>query len=273
MLTKRLRQLMDWAAALPHPWSPIGSFDVGRCLSRMPADTRCIASLEFALAAPIMLTLTLSGVDAARAYLIWAQIHNAANAIVEAAEKMSVTTNTSTGAITSQLTADQMQQAMSVIYAEIPQLSLANAGGLFPDTIAVVLSSITWSPLCKAATNCGTQTASVVWSTYLQSGGTNLYQGFERPCGTLQSVARFPDNNGNINKMVNTALALPSGTAITQSPQLVADIAYSYHPFFPFFIGTTQFVASATMPVPVGGLTQVVTLNTVASSWKVESCS
>jgi Flp pilus assembly protein TadG len=240
-------------------------------IRRKLAERRCIASIEFAMAAPIMLTLTLSGVDAARAYLIWAQIHNAANAIVEAAEKMSVTTNQTTGAITTQLTADQMQQAMSVVYAEIPQLNLANAGGLFPDSIAVVLSSITWSPLCKAATNCGTQTASVVWSTYLQAGGTNLYQGFERPCGTLQSVARFPDNNGNINKMVNTTLA--GGTAITQAPQLVADIAYSYHPFFPWFIGSTQFVASATMPAPVGGLTQVVTLNTTASTWSVESCS
>jgi hypothetical protein len=239
---------------------------------RTLAETRCVASLEFALASPIMLTLTLSGVDAARAYLIWAQIHNAANAIAEAAEKMAVTTNPTTGAITTQLTPDQMQQAMTLVYAEIPQLNLGNGNGLFPDSIAVVLSSVTWSPLCKAAINCGTQTPSVVWSSYLTvgSGTAQLYEGFRRPCGTLQAVARFPDNNGNINKMVSPTLA--GGTAMTASPQIVADIAYSFQPFFPHFIGKTQFFATATMPVPVGGLTQVVTLNGAATG-SVESCS
>jgi hypothetical protein len=238
---------------------------------RSLAETCCVASLEFALIAPIMLTLTLSGIDAARAYLIWAQIHNAANAIAEAAEKMSVTTNTTTGAITTQLTADQMQQAMSTVYAEIPQLNLGNGGGLFPDSFAVVLSSVTYSPLCAAATNCGTQTPSVLWSSYLSYGGASLYLGFKRPCGNLQSVSRFVDTNGNINEMISPVLA--GGTAMTQSPQIVADIAYSFHPFFPFFLGTKQFVATATMPVPIGGLTQVVTFNTSAATGNVESCS
>jgi hypothetical protein len=209
--------------------------------------------------------------DAARAFLIWTLVHNAANAVAEAAEKLSITTDPTTGAITSELTADQIQQAMTVVYAEIPQLNLGNGGGLFSDTYAVALSSVSYKPLCKAATGCGTQTPYVVWSNYLTLGGSNLYQGFRRACGNLVSVARFPDTNGNITEMASPVLA--GGTQITQSPQLVADIAYTFQPWFPLFIGKTQIVATATMPVPVGDLTQVVTLNTSASTGNVETCS
>jgi len=233
-----------------------------------------IASLEFALASPILITLTLCGVDAARAYLIWSQIHYAANAIAEAAEKMSVTTNPTTGAITTQLSADQMQQAMSVVYAEIPQLNLGRGGGLFPDNIAVVLSSVSYTPLCTAAANCGTQTPYLVWSSYLSAGGPSLFQGFDRHCGTLSQVSQFYDTNANVSQMISPVMA--GGTAMTLTPQLVADVVYSFHPFFPRLFGGTsqiQMVASATMPSPVGGLNQVVTLNTSVSTGNVLSCS
>ena len=246
--------------------SPIPS---GR-LRRLLAETGCIASIEFAVAAPIMLTLTLSSVDAARAFLIWSQVHNAANAIAEAAEKMSVTTNATTGAITSQLTSTQIQQALTTLYAEIPQLNLANGGGLFPDPVLAVLSSVSYSPLCTKATSCGTQTPYVVWSDYLRSGGSSLYLGFRRHCGNLQPVAQWPDNNGNITKMASPVLA--GGTAMTLTPQIVADVVYTFQPFFLRFIGTTQIVATATMPVPIGGLNQVVTLNT-GDTGTVLSCS
>jgi hypothetical protein len=241
---------------------------------RSLASRRGVASLEFALASPMMIALTLNGVDAARAYLIWSQIHYAANAIAEAAEKMSITTNPTTGAITTSLTADQMQQAMSVVYAEIPQLNLGNGGGLFPDNIAVVLSSVSYTPLCTAATGCGTQTPYLVWSSYLSAGGPSLFQGFDRHCGTFSQVARFQDSNANVSQMISPVMA--GGTAMTLVPQLVADVVYSFHPFFPpLFKGTgqIQIVASATMPSPVGGLNQVVTLNTNASTGNVLSCS
>jgi hypothetical protein len=50
-------------------------------------------------------------------------------------------------------------------------------------------------------------------------------------------------------------------------------VVYTFHPFFPVFFGTTQIFATATMPVPIGGLNQVVTLNTAVSTGSVESCS
>lgn len=236
-----------------------------------PSETRAVATLELALVAPILISVTLTVVDVARLELIRAEVHNAANAIAEAAEKMSVTTNPTTGAITTQLTADQMQQAMSAIYAEIPGLNLGNGGGLFPDPYAVALSSITYTPLCTAATNCGTQTASLLWSSSLSVGGPQLYLGFESTCGTIPQVAQYPDTNANWNEIPSPVLA--GGTAMTLAPQIVANVAYTFHPFFPLFVQQLQVVASVSLPAPIGGLTQAITVNTSAPTGNVRICS
>jgi len=238
---------------------------------RLPGETRSIATLEFALSAPFVISLMLTVVDVARLDLIRTEVHNAANAIAEAAEKLSVTTNTSTGAITTELTADQMQLAMTAIYAEIPGLNLGNGGGLFPDSYAVALSSYTYSPLCTKPTNCGSQTASLLWSSSLSIGGAKLYYGYESNCGTVPQVTRFPDTNFNWNELPSPVLA--GGTAMTLTPQIVANVAYSFTPFFPLFIQPLQVVASVTLPAPIGGLDQTITLNTGASTGNVRTCS
>jgi hypothetical protein len=233
-------------------------------------ETSSAATLEFALCAPIMITLTLTVVDVARLELVRAEVHNAANAIAEAAEKLSVTTNATTGAITAELTADQMQQAMSSIYAEIPGLNLGNGGSLFPDPYAVALSSITYTPLCTKATNCGSQTASLLWSSSLSVGGTKLYLGFMSTCGTVPQVTQFADTNGNWNEIPSPVLA--GGAAMTLVPQIVADVAYSFTPFFPLFVQSLQVVASVNLPAPIGGLDQTITLNTGAPTGNVRIC-
>jgi hypothetical protein len=227
--------------------------------------------VEFALIAPIMISLTLTTVDIARLELIRAEVHSAASAIAEAAEKLSVTTNASTGAITTELTADQMQLAMTSIYAQIPGMNLGNGGSLFPDEYAVELRSVTYSPLCKAPTNCGSQTASLLWSSSLSIGGAKLYLGFMANCGTIQQVTTFDDTNDNWNQMPSPVLA--GGTAMTLAPQIVADVAYTFSPFFPLFLRTLQVVASVSLPAPIGGLNQTVSLNTGASTGGVRTCS
>jgi hypothetical protein len=238
---------------------------------RFLGQTRSVISLEMALVAPLLLTLTLACTDGARALLIWNQVHNAANAIAQAAEKLSVTVDPVTGSVTSELTADQMQQAMSVIYAEIPQLNLGNGGGLFPGQYAVSLSSIGYTPTCTAATGCGSQTAHVQWSSALSAGGRMLNSSAIRPCGTtLTQVAQFPDTTLNWTEMASPVAA--GGQAMTLAPQVVADVRYSFTPYFPFFIQPAQFVASATMPAPIGGLAQAIALNTSAPIGNVASC-
>lgn len=244
-------------------------------LSRVPAnriraDARSVMAVEFALVAPIVLTLTMGSVDVARALLIWAEIHNAANAIAEAAEKLAVTTDPATGLVTSELTADQMQQAMSTIYAEIPGLNLGNGGGLFPGPFAVALSSITYTPLCASAAGCGSQAASVLWTTYLTVGGSKLLQGWYRPCSTETQVARFPPGSVRMLEMASPVLA--GGSAMTLTPQIVTDVLYSFTPYFPLFVKPVILYASATMPAPVGALNQQITLNTSVSTGNVASC-
>jgi hypothetical protein len=234
--------------------------------------TGAIVSLEFALVAPILLTLALGAVDGARALLIWVEIHDAANAIAQAAEKLSLTTDPVTGAVTSELTADQMQQAMSVIYAEIPGLNLGNGGGLFPGAFAVGLSSMTYAPLCGSASGCGSQTATPLWTTYLTVGGGKLLQNWYRPCSRGETqVAQFPANASRVLVMASPVVA--GGQAMTLAPQIIADVIYQFTPYFPIFLGATTFYATATLPAPVGGLDQTVALNTNASTGNVQSCS
>jgi Flp pilus assembly protein TadG len=235
------------------------------------ADVRSVMSLEFALVAPIMLTFSMGVVDGARALLIWAEIHNAANAIAEAAEKLAVTTDPTTGLVTAELTADQMQQAMSTIYAEIPGLDLGNGGGLFPGSFAVALSSITYTPLCTSASGCGSQTASVLWTTYLTVGGSKLVQNWYRPCSREAQVARFPPNSVGLLEMASPVVA--GGSAMTLTPQIVTDVLYAFTPYFPYFFHPVYLYASATMPAPIGELNQQITLNTSAATGNVASCS
>jgi Flp pilus assembly protein TadG len=236
---------------------------------------RGVASLEFALVAPILLALTLFGIDCARAFLIWREIHNAALAIADNAGKLSVTyiTDPTTGKVTatSELTYDQMQQAMSTIYAEIPALNLGNGTGLFPDNFAVTLSSIEFYPLCAAAntTSCGTQKPRVLWSTSLERSGVapapKLIENVYRSCGigVLTPKPAFADDASQYITMIDPAMAQIQGadTTLTVPPQIVADVQYHFVPWAPFFFRPSTFYASAAVPAPVGGLDQTTSVN------------
>jgi hypothetical protein len=235
------------------------------------SDLRGVAALEFAIAAPVMFILVLATVDGARALLIWEQMHNAANAIAEAAEKLSVTTDPSSGAIVSELTADQMQQAMSVIYAEIPGLNLGQGGGLFPGNFGVTLSSVTYTPLCKAASGCGVQVASLLWTSSLAAGGSKLQQSWLRSCliPPIQ-VAHMPDNALDLLEIPSPVLA--GGSPMTLAPQVVADVIYKFTPWFPFFPISGYLYATATFPAPLGGLNTAVVFNDQGGTGNVTLC-
>jgi Flp pilus assembly protein TadG len=252
------------------------------------AEHRSVAAMEFALVAPILITLTLATYDLARALLVWQQINNAAEAIAEAAEKIAANNS-------SQLTAAQMQNAMSTIYAEVPGLALGKGTGNFPGQYMVTLSEVVYLPFCTTATpsaaNCTTtgyslgtaggatnvQLPYTLWSSYLTEGGPSLMTGSAallRPCkaggstdSALTSVAAFPDASNELSVMVNADMAgaqpdvaLP---AVTMTPQVVADVQYVFTPSFPLYslLAKNGFTlwASATMPVPTGGLTQEIT--------------
>jgi Flp pilus assembly protein TadG len=238
--------------------------------------------MEFAIAAPILLSLNLFVIDGARIFLIWRQVHNAALGIVAGAAKLSLTTDPTTGAVTSLLTYDQMQQAMSTVFADIPGLNLGNGGGLLPGSFAVTLSSIWYYPLCTQATitTCSpTQVPFVRWSTYLNpsyvGAGPNLMSGVVRPCTgfALTAVASFPDDNTQYNVMIDPKLAAGGNPEITAPPQLVADVQYSFTPYYPIFFKSYVFYASAASPAPIGGLDQTTEINTNAAMGNVANCA
>jgi Flp pilus assembly protein TadG len=254
-----------------------------RALASAMAEHRSVAAMEFALVAPILITLTLATYDLARALLVWQQINNAAEAIAEAAEKIAANN-------ASQLTAAQMQNAMSTIYAEVPGLALGNGTGSFPGSYMVTLSEVVYLPFCTTATpsaanctttgytltNAGIQQPYTLWSSYLTEGNTNAQGGlmaaspnFLRKCNPggstdnpLISVATFPDASNELAVMVNPDLD-GAQVAVTLTPQVVADVQYIFVPSFPLYslLSKTGFTlwASATMPVPTGGLTQEIT--------------
>ena len=225
--------------------------------------------MEFALVAPIMLLLIWGVWDVTRALLAWEETYHAAEAIAQAAEKMSYSTRTYSGTnnpVTA-LNAQQMQDAMSSIYAEMPWLNLGNPGGLLPGTFQVTLSGISYNPTCTPNNPCAFQVPFVMWSSYLNEGGSNLNQPPPgnpadpyRPCLPYPvSVAQFPNNAQQLKDMINPNLVGGGVNNIILIPQVVADVVYTFQPSFPLLSNFTYtFYASATFPAPVGGDTQAI---------------
>jgi Flp pilus assembly protein TadG len=230
-------------------------------------ERRSIAAMEFAMVAPVIATLTVGVFDVGRALIVWQQLANAANAIGEAAEKLSITDNQ--GASATELTPQQMQWAMSSIYAQIPGLNNGNGTGIYRGSYSVTLSDVVFYPLCATSKGCAAQTPYTVWSTYLTEGGTQLIQPpaapasqLLRPCYPTQltGVAQWPDNSTELSVMAQPTL-VNKGQTMTLTPQVVADVSYNFQPSFPFFVKPVTLWASASLPSPYGGLEQQVMLN------------
>ena len=235
-------------------------------------DHRGVAAMEFAIIAPIMFLLIWGVWDVTRALLAWEETYHAAEAIAQAAEKLSYSTRTYDGTnnpVTA-LSAQQMQDAMSSIYAEMPWLHLGDGGGLFQGKYQVTLSGISFNPLCVPGPNGTTCTGQplpqlpfVLWSSYLAQGGTQqLIQGpaLWRQCLPVPiPIAQFPNNSSQLLFMADPNVP-PVGTYnLILIPQVVADVAYTFTPSFPLLSGFSYtFYASASFPAPVGGDTQAI---------------
>jgi hypothetical protein len=160
---------------------------------------------------------------------------------------------------------------MSTIYAAIPGLALGSGTGTDTGTYGVTLSSVVFLPLCSLTTGCTpdsppAQTPYVLWSTALTEGGPQLGAPQYRPCGALASVSVFPNDSTQLSKMIS-----PSGILLT--PQVVADVRYTYTPKFLGFVVSKTFYASAAMPSSSGGTDQQITLDTSASTAGVQTCT
>jgi len=226
-----------------------------------------VAALEFAMVAPILLVMIWGVYDVARALIAWEEVCRAAEAIAQAAEKLSVTgrTNVTTGGPITALTSDKMQQAMTSIFAEMPFVGLANHSGTFQGSFSVTLSGVAYAtPLDiygQPANNLGVyvpQTAAIMWSAYLNTAAAQVLRPpttpqaqVRRQCAAPSMRSSFPNDSTQLTVVPNPNLI--SGTSINLIPQVVADVQYVFKPTFPLINKTFTFWASATFPAPLGG--------------------
>ena len=232
------------------------------------ADRRCVAALEFAFVAPVLALMTVGTFDLARAFVVWQQLNDAAEAITEAAEKLAIPA----GGADTVLNQVQMQAAMSSIYAEIPGLQWGSGTGAFPGAFAVTLSSVQYLPACEQTEKCPPQAPTTVWSAFLNEGGPQLNRDNSvgqlwRACGPLLPVDKFPDNARELSVMVVPQTA----TGQPLVPQVVTDVRYEFTPNFPlagFFGIAKSFTlwASATLPSPLGSLTRPIAFDPAQGS-------
>jgi len=253
---------------------------------------RAVAALEFALVAPVLAIMLLGVYDGSRALVVWQQTENAAQAVAQAAEKLSVTA----GVTTTSLTFQQMQNAMTTVFAEMPGLSIGNAKGIYPGLFTVTLSEIVYYPQCKYSvfggnpnaqppTGCGfsatnPQIPYTYWSTsLLPAYGGQQTGNVLRACGKLAReyptwdsipanppLTRFqqmldPSNFGN--------------NPIVLSPQVVADVQYQFTPSFLELLPnhpTITFVASAELSTPFGDNTQIITYTPGPNDGLINNC-
>ena len=196
-------------------------------------DRRAVAALEFGLLAPVMSIMTVAVFDLSKAGIIWEQTRSAARSIAESASTVALQPDGSTS-----LTIAQAQEALSIIFAEIPWLRAGIATGATPlaaiptNTVSAVLTGVSYQPSVSTCSSACSYTAIVRWSKAYS--GYNFITGSTvlRPCVTLTPT--LPTAPQTLTTAPITALgnALTSTNATQPDPFLIADVSIKYTPFF-----------------------------------------
>jgi len=226
---------------------------------RWRADRRSTAALEFALIAPLLVMLSGGVYDLCAAVLIYNEVTTAATTIVASASSAAaaISIDGSTA-----LSYDQVQQAESGIWADIPGLRTGLQSGQLK---SVTVSSISFQPpsACTTGSSCNPYTAYVMWSVSYTGGATTgaSFANNIRSCsptgsnsdglgGEKQVVASSGLNGSNFTYTLPTAgLSAYTPDPTGPAPVLVADVEFSYTPLFSLFKGPFTFVSTAIWPV------------------------
>jgi len=136
---------------------------------RLIRERRSVAALEFALIAPILITIMLGVYDLSQAVLIYNEVETAAHSIASSASTLA-TTNTTDGS--TELTYAQIQFAASEMWGDIPSLRADYEDGTKSVTISSIVFEPTVTPSCTGANTpppaCFTPV--VVWSAAYTGG-------------------------------------------------------------------------------------------------------
>jgi hypothetical protein len=227
-----------------------------RGLRRLCAATNSgIASIEFALLAPVMASMMCGMVDLTDAIIANQRVSTTAEEVGEIATQQSVQPD-----LTTSLTVAQVLTAQTAIYGILPEVRYLPSSS-FSVTISEISyngysyppSSVPCTPAspvqqscypCNvlglgASGNCPYNYYNVAWSIPLTYGGQ-----VERPCGSATIV--LPTASPTVNAS-GAITSVPTGSMTTGNASVLAvDVSYKFTPiFFKFVTGTITFRQSA----------------------------
>ncbi len=208
-------------------------------LGHLRQARRGVASLEFALVAPVLILLSLGVFDLARAMIVQEQVWNAAHSIPVSASSLAVQPDRTTS-----LTVAQVQQTLSGIFAAIPWL---RSGALAGRTY-VVMSSVNFVPVNKACVATPSRpcsmTPQLVWSVAYAGHGLANFAAITRSCFPA------PIPVATVTSAATSLLSLPVLGMATPAPILVVDVDYQFTPmFFGVASGPFDFWATGYWPI------------------------
>ena len=207
-------------------------------------------AIEFALVAPVMLTILAGSYDITQIFIAMRQVTSTAQEIVQIATEQAIQPDQSNA-----LTVQQAYQAMTAIYAMIPGLKTGADASPFSVTLSAVVFAPN-TPGCASGSTC----ANVAWSTAL-SLGTNV----RRPCGVVTQVA--PTDQATIANLATYGMT-------TVKSVVVADVSYKYQPLFSGFVtGPVTLQRTAFLPPRAGLPTQYVQYDKPNYSTNSDICS
>ena len=219
-----------------------------RTKARRMLGRRGTAALEFALIAPLVITMVLGITDITRGVIARRHVSIAAQEIAEITTGMAAQTN-----LTNVLSTLQIWQASTAVFAVTPALLNATQANKYFVTVSSVQTTLpsTASASCTAGMT-GCYKAQVVWSAPFIA--VTALPGWVSPrkCGWQTIVP---------NNQANALTQLPVGV-VGPSPLVVVDVGYVFNPlFFKFITGPITMISSAYLPPRVGTTAQYVTVS------------
>ena len=201
-----------------------------------------IATIEFALIAPVMFIL-LSGVyDIARVLILSSEVNDAANTIAITASNIAVANADGTV----QITYSQAQQALSLVYAEMPWVRL----GIERGARTASLSSVSFQAVSGQCTASSTQNCynAVVGFSLAYADSVKIASNTPGNSTSFSSSNATRSCTGYLTqigptdayKTGQTALnTLRTDNVTTPDAVMVADVSYTYTPIYHFITGST----------------------------------
>jgi hypothetical protein len=165
---------------------------------------------------------------------LYEEVQNASHTIPLSASILAVQPDGSTT-----LTADQVQQMLSAIYAEVPMIR----GGTAKGQRSVTMTSVIFLPSPSTCTSGCTYVPNVAWSVPYNDSNAAGFTAVTRACGTLSQTTPTSGQASDLTSLRTASVTNPD-------PILVVDVHYKYTPtFLNFITGPIDFWSSGYWPV------------------------